>query len=104
MALQRAYVFRQLDGASRFSRFGAEDMVAPILVLVLATFSSLAFDFHPLYAAVLFGAVTAASWVLRTQLEDPPMQVLFYVVSPKHFTPLAPDRYQKPYPGAPSLD
>ncbi|RKH92973.1 hypothetical protein D7Y04_41870 [Corallococcus sp. AB038B] len=101
MALERAFVFRQLDGDQRFARFGPEDMAVPVLALVLMTLASLALDFHPLYNGAVFGALTGASWVLRTQLEDPPLEVAFFWFAPKHLSSLAPDRYQKPYPGAP---
>lgn len=101
MGLQRAFVFRQLDGAARFSRFGVEDIVLPVCVLLVATFASLLFGFHPLYAGALFVAALAASWLLRTMSGDPPMTVVVFMLTPKHYSALALDRFHRPYPGAP---
>ncbi|WP_342382168.1 hypothetical protein NVS55_40165 (plasmid) [Myxococcus stipitatus] len=96
--LERAYVFRQLDAASRFSRFGAEDMSLPIGLLILSTFASLAFDFHALYSAAVFAASVAATWLLRITMEEPPMTLIFYLVAPKHYSQHAADRQIRPYP------
>lgn len=101
MSLERAVVFRQLDAGARFARFGVEDLVLPIAGTVLTAIAAQLFTFHPLYDVAVFGALIAASWVLRTRLKDPPLDVLLFALSPRHFSQFAPDRLWRPYPGAP---
>jgi hypothetical protein len=100
MPLDQTPVFRQLDSKGRFGRFSYEDGVPVLLAYNLSWFGSQLLSFNPNYSYVALVAAAAGMYFLRVRFPDGLFGILRYYTTPKHFSALAPDVLQNPYPAA----
>lgn len=102
--LERSPVFRQLNAAGRFARFGKEDAILPLLVLAAVAIAGNVVGFHPAYAHVAFAASLVASWVFRVRFPNGGLVgLLRFLTEPRHLSAHAPDCCP-PYPAAPTRE
>lgn len=102
--LDRAPVFRQLNAAGRFARFGKEDAILPLLILAAVAIAGNLLGFHPAYAHVAFVASLATSWVFRVRFPNGGLVgLLRFLTEPRHLSAHAPDTCP-PYPAVPARE
>ncbi|MBL8937621.1 MAG: hypothetical protein JNM69_23870 [Archangium sp.] len=99
MALDVSPVFRQLDGGGRFARFSPTDAIPVLLVYSVTYLGTFVVDYSPLYAFVALAAAAVATWLLRVKFEFGLMELLKFLLAPKHLSALAADRVSAAYPG-----
>lgn len=99
--LSRSPVFRQLNGAGRFARFGKEDAFLPLMVVAFVALGANLIGYHPAYAYVAFAASMAASWLVRVRYPNGGLVgLLRFLIEPRHLSAHAQDTGQRPYPAA----
>lgn len=99
MALETSPVFRQLDAGGRFARFEPTDAIPVFLLYSFTYLGSFAFGYAPLYAFAALASAAVATYFLRTRFEFGLMELLRFLLHPKHFSALAADRRVSSYPG-----
>lgn len=99
--LERSYVFRKLNASGRFSNFGIEDVIAPLLVYAVLFLGSLVFGYSPAYCYVALAAALGGAWYMRHRFpQGGLLGLLRFFLAPRHLSAHAPDRLSRPYPAA----